>query len=219
MIDVTGHKRVEEALLLFRALLDRSNDSIEVIDPETGRFLDVNETACRAHGYTREEYLSLCVRDVAPTSDPSAWGRNLEQLRRTGSRLHLGLHRRKDGSTFPVEVNITYVRLNRDYIVAVVRDVTERKRAEEELRRGEERLRQAVRVSNLGIFDHDHLTETYYWSPEERAIHGWVAEKPPSLSEFVALLHPDDRERITAAIRRAHDPAGDGVFDVEKRII
>jgi PAS domain S-box-containing protein len=344
IIDITERKRTEEALLLFRALVDRSNDGIEVIDPETGRFLDVNQTACLAHGYTRDEYLTLSVWDVAPTSDPAAWARNLEQLRRLGSRLHVGLHRRRDGSTFPVEVNITYVRLNRDYIVAVVRDVSERRRAEEELQRtanllravadettdavfvkdrngryllmneaaarfvgksaaevvgkddtdlfdpdgarrlmeqdrqvmesgraetteevvtaagvtrafqatkapyrdgagnviglvgisrditerrraeeavrqSEERLRQAVRVSNLGIFDHDHVTETYYWSPEQRAIHGWEAVRAPTLAEFVGMLHPEDRQRIVAAIRRAHDPAGDGNFDVEQRII
>src|SRR5271156_1165716 len=76
--DITERKRAEEALLLFRALSDRSNDGIEVIDPETGRFLDVNETACRAHGYTRDEYLTLSVPDVAPAADPAAWGRNLE---------------------------------------------------------------------------------------------------------------------------------------------
>jgi PAS domain S-box-containing protein len=87
------------------------------------------------------------------------------------------------------------------------------------VRKSEARLRQAVRVSNLGIFDHDHLAQSYYWSPEERAIHGWEAERPPNVSEFVAMLHPEDRERIAAAIRRAHDPAGDGIFDVEQRII
>jgi PAS domain S-box-containing protein len=219
-------KRAEEALLLFRALIDRSNDGIEVIDLETGRFLDVNQTACLSHGYTRDEYLALSVHDIAPGADPAVWAQNVVQLRRHGSRLHVGTHRRKDGSTFPVEVNITYVRLNRDYIVAVVRDVTERrlaekehKRDEEAVRQSEERLRQAVRVSNLGIFDHDHIHETYYWSPEERAIHGWTAERAPSVSEFVGMLHPDDRERIAAAIRRAHDPAGDGKFDVEQRII
>jgi PAS domain S-box-containing protein len=104
-------------------------------------------------------------------------------------------------------------------LVGISRDVTERKRAEEAIRRSEERLRQAVRVSNLGIFDHDHLTETVYWSPQERAIHGWEAETAPTVAEFVGMLHPEDRERITAAIRRAHDPAGDGLFDVEQRII
>src|SRR5262249_50436496 len=104
-------------------------------------------------------------------------------------------------------------------LVGISRDVSERKRAEEAVRRSEERLRQAVRVSHLGIFDHDHLAETYYWSPEERAIHGWEQEAPRTLPQLVAMLHPQDRERIVDAIRRAHDPAGDGTFDVEQRII
>src|SRR5579871_2835796 len=155
MIDVTEHNRTEDALLLFRALIDRSNDGIEVIDPETGRFLDVNETACVTHGYTRDEYLALSVRDVAPTSDPATWAQNLEQLRRFGSRLHVGFHRRKDGSTFPVEVNITYARLNRDYIVAVVRDVTDRRRAEEELQRTANLLRAVADETTDAVFVKD----------------------------------------------------------------
>src|SRR5262249_35169704 len=106
IIDITERKRTEAAMLLFRALIDRSNDGIEVIDPETGRSLDVNETACLAHGYPRDEYLSLSAGDVAPTSDAAAWARNVKELRRRAPRLHVGLHRRKDGSTFPVEVNI-----------------------------------------------------------------------------------------------------------------
>src|SRR5262249_52763504 len=93
--------------------------------------------------------------DVAPTSDPAAWARNLEQLRRLGSRLHVGLHRRKDGSTFPVEVNISYVRLNRDYIVAVVRDVTERRREEGELRGTAEQLRAVADETTDAVFVKD----------------------------------------------------------------
>src|SRR5262249_58757549 len=51
------------------------------------------------------------------------------------------------------------------------------------------------------------------------AIHGWEAESAPTIAEFLNMLHPEDRERIAAAVRRAHDPAGDGTFDVEQRII
>jgi PAS domain S-box-containing protein len=130
--------RVNEALSLFRALVDRVNDAIEVIDPDTGRVLDANETACLSHGYTRPEYLSLRIPDLDPTlSAPGAWAKNVEHLRRCGSLIHQGERRRKDGTLFPVEVNFNCIRLDCEYMVAVVRDVTERRRLEEQLRQAQ----------------------------------------------------------------------------------
>lgn len=133
--DVTEHKRAAESLTLFRALADRSGDGIEVIDPETGRFLDVNEMSCVASGYTRAELLALSVPDVEVESvDRASWPGVSEAIRKTGSRVIEGRHRRKDGSTFPVEVSVKFIHLNRDYFVALVRDITDRRRAEEQLR-------------------------------------------------------------------------------------
>src|SRR5688500_555588 len=83
----------------------------------------------------------------------------------------------------------------------------------------EQRLLQAIRVGNIGIFDHDHEADTIYWSPELRAMHGWDADEPVTLPKIVAQVHPEDAERVVAAVRRAHDPAGDGSFDIEHRII
>ena len=100
-----------------------------------------------------------------------------------------------------------------------VADVTERKRVEASLRESEERLRQAVRVSHIGIFDHDHVAGTIYWSPEQRAIHGWGPEAPITLEAYLKCIYPGDRDRTTAAVKRAHDPAGDGFFDVEHRVV
>jgi PAS domain S-box-containing protein len=97
----------------------------------------------------------------------------------------------------------------------VAEDITERKRAETALHISEERLSQAVRVGDIGIFDHDHITDAYYWSAEHLRIYG--LNEAPTLEEFVGLIHSEDRERIAAAVRRAHDPAGDGLFDVEFR--
>ena len=85
--------------------------------------------------------------------------------------------------------------------------------------RSEERLHQATLVSQLGIFDNDHLAGTVYWSPELRAIHGFDADESTSLAKLVGSIHPDDQEDYVAGVRRAHDPSGDGCLDVETRVV
>jgi len=100
-----------------------------------------------------------------------------------------------------------------------VMDITDRKRTEAALRTSEDRLRQAVRTAQFGIFDHDHITGTIYWSPEQRAIHGWSQDERVTLQVYFERVHPDDREKIAAAVKRAHDPAGNGLFDVEHRLL
>jgi two-component system, sensor histidine kinase PdtaS len=103
--------------------------------------------------------------------------------------------------------------------VHTAKDITERKLMEQLLRESEERLRQAVRLSHIGIFDHRHGADTIYWSPEQRKTYGWGAEETVNLPAFFECIYPEDRERVAEAVRRAHDPAGNGLFDVEHRII
>lgn len=126
MHDVTERKGAEKSLQLFRALIDHSSDAIEVLDPQTGRFLDVNHKGCAELGYSHEEFLSLKVWDIDPTVTETTFHEGMENLRKSGSLIWKSVHRRKDGSMFPVEVNLKYVRLDRDYVVSVVRDITER---------------------------------------------------------------------------------------------
>jgi PAS domain S-box-containing protein len=135
--DITERKRAAESVTLFRALIDHANDAIEVVDPKTGRFLDVNDKASVIHGYSREEYLGLTIAQIDP--DFAALGEkalqaHMDALQKFGSLVFESKHRRKDGSTFPVEINASYVRLERDYIIAVVRDITERKGMEKNIR-------------------------------------------------------------------------------------
>jgi PAS domain S-box-containing protein len=106
---------------------------------------------------------------------------------------------------------------------AIVRDITTRKLAEERLTRSEERLNQAIRVADIGFFDHDHLKGERYWSPELRRIAGIAADQPlpahPSTdgSNSVLWIHPEDRPLIVEAVKRAHAPQSDGFYDVEYR--
>jgi two-component system cell cycle sensor histidine kinase/response regulator CckA len=128
--DITQRKQAEEELRLFRALVDRSNDMIQVIDPTTGRYMDVNDRCCRELGYSRHELLSMRVHDVDPTIDTETFCENTAVLRQTGSLRREGTNRRKDGTTFPTDISASYVKLDRDYVLSVVRDVSERKRLE-----------------------------------------------------------------------------------------
>lgn len=115
---------------------------------------------------------------------------------------------------------VAYVFLYRAvFVETVARPLTELRRGQDELRVSQERLQQATRVAGIGIFDHDHLADTIHWSPEQRAHYGFMPDEPVTLAAFLACVHPDDLPRIAAAVERAHDPLGDGLFDVDHRII
>ena len=131
---VRESERTIRELKLFRALVDRSNDSIQVVDPKTLRFLDANEKACAQLGYSREELLSLGVFDIDPVITEASTAKVTEELKSAGFVTMQSLHRRKDGTTFPVDLSLTRVQLEREYTVVVARDLTERKQAEERLR-------------------------------------------------------------------------------------
>jgi PAS domain S-box-containing protein len=213
--DITERKRAEEALVLFRALIDRTADVIEVVDPATGRFLDVNEAACLAHGYTREEYLSLRVCDVDPLVAARSWEEVLEGQRRSGFQPFESLHRRKDGSVFPVEVNVTHIRLDREYMVAVVRDITERKRMGDALRNSEEMLRRAQALAQVGSWTYCAEGGVFVGSDEANRLCGW-GPGPHRLDELVSLLPPEDAPAFAAQWRAALAGAP---FETEHRLI
>jgi PAS domain S-box-containing protein len=104
-------------------------------------------------------------------------------------------------------------------ILGLLFDATERKEAEHALRKSEERLRQGIRVVGLGLFEHDHLTEAIFFSPENRAIWGWNETEPITMAGIVERVHPADVENYLRLVKRAHDPAGEGLFAIEHRVV
>ena len=123
-----------QSLTLFRTLLDQSNDAIEVTDFDTMRFLDVNERTCLELGYSRDELLSMTVFEVYKDIDDTTRVSIDRQLRESGFTIVERVNRRKDGSTYPVEVTLRRVRFDREYVVSVSRNVSERKLADDRLR-------------------------------------------------------------------------------------
>ena len=140
---------VSRRLTSFRGLIDGSYDHAFVIDPTWGRLMDVNRTACERLGYSREELLERTIGQIdGALLGDVAWSRWRDELRRTGNRVAEGVHTCKSGLTFSVETSFRWVSEgSQDYIIAMSRDITERKHAErkqaeliEQLRRTNEKV-------------------------------------------------------------------------------
>src|SRR5580765_5194636 len=135
--DVTDEMRRDLELRQFRAAVDASAVLVTLIDPARMRYVDIDDAACRALGYGREELLTMGPGDVfsAPGAD---LGQSYERLLEGDSAAASveGIYRRKDGSTFPVEaVRRVVPSATGDIIVAIARDITLRKLAEEGAKR------------------------------------------------------------------------------------
>jgi PAS domain S-box-containing protein len=213
-LDITERKHAEESLKLFRNLIDQSTDAIEVIDPVTLRFIDCNQSAHQSLGYTREEFLELSIFDIDPMVLPSTIKRHDEEMKVAGFVMLESLHRRKDGTTFPVEVIVKSVTLEKVYRLAVVRDVTRRKLAEKALRESEERYRELFENAKDAIYVHD--LSGRYTSMNEAAekLSGYKREEiiGKHFSNFVA---PRDLKHVRRNLCKKLDAEGETTYEVD----
>lgn len=131
----------------FRSLIDHAPDGIFVVDPKTSAIVDVNETASRQLGYDREELISKTVLDVDPEFTMEAWEKLVESAREEGTASLESVNMHKDGSKRTVEIELSHVPLDTEYLVSTVRDVTDRK--QHELRIEDERKRALERYERI----------------------------------------------------------------------
>ena len=208
--------RSEKSLRLFRALIDQSIDAVTVMDPETGRFLDVNETTCQRLGYSREEMLSMSLPDIEATAVTSAnLQEHLEEVRSAGFKVLEGRHRRKNGSSFPVEVSVQFIHLDQGYLVAVVRDITERKRADDVLRASENRYRSLITATAQIVWTVEPNGQVSGALPEWQKFTGQSIEEVQG-NGWAAAVHSEDAEH--AVKTWSASVQSKGTFETEFRL-
>ncbi|MGZ3449412.1 MAG: PAS domain S-box protein [Polyangiales bacterium] len=158
----------------FRALVDLAMDLVLVADAESGRFLDGNEAACAALGYTRAELLQLHVDDVTSAPRGIPWLERRAQVDGAGGSLRYpSTLRRADGARFPVDVAARRVRLGgRDYVIALIRDTTEREQMVAALRASEERFRLLINEIHVGVMVQGPRAEVLLSNPQARELLG-----------------------------------------------
>jgi PAS domain S-box-containing protein len=193
-----AEEALRESEKKYRNLFETTNDSVFVVDGETLEILDVNAAACRLYGYSREEFLRMRTVDISAEPAKSA-----DAVRDRITAVSLRFHRKKDGTVFPVEITGGYfTQGNRSYHTAIIRDITERKRAEEALSNSEKRYRALVERSFDSV---TLLSADAEESIPESAIHygeGTILvadDEPRLLKSLTQILETLGYEVLTAA--------------------
>jgi PAS domain S-box-containing protein len=151
VLDITDRKLTEEALRLTQFSVDRVAE-MAIWVAQDASITYVNEAACKVFGYTREEFLTKKTFDTNPFFNENNWGDHWKDIMERGAFTFEAILRKKDGSLFPAEISVNYlVYEGREYNCSYVRDITERKRAEEEMRAREAKLDSILRAAPVGI--------------------------------------------------------------------
>jgi PAS domain S-box-containing protein len=140
-----------EALQFTQFAVDHCSDAAFWIDTGT-RVIYVNEAACRSLSYSREELLNMRIADFDPKFASGLNQQQWDELKKNGSMTIESLHRRKDGTLFPVEIVFNYLKFEgKEYNCSFARDISERKKAETLLHQGEEIIKSISRAAPLAI--------------------------------------------------------------------
>ncbi len=133
-VEITARIITEEKLRLTQFAVDNASDEVYQADKE-GRIIYANQQACRNLGYAQDELIGLSIQDINPDISEERWGEFWKNLPNKKVMFSETIHRRKDGSLYPVEVSANYTKYSgKDYSIAFIRDITIRKEAEEELK-------------------------------------------------------------------------------------
>jgi len=164
--DIDDRKQAEEALRPYQFSMEHAPEGVFFMTRDAG-FSYVNEQACRSLGYTRDELICLKLWDIDPIYPKEAWEATWTQPQKEQlDTIHVETsHRRKDGVVFPVEVSAKHLWLgDREFHVAFVRDITERRRAEEALRESSQFNQQVISNAREGIIVYDREIRYRVWN-------------------------------------------------------
>lgn len=197
----------------YRFLLEEASDAILIADANW-RWITVNPQACSLLGYSEEELLALSVIDIIAPEDLAAQPLRLEALENHQRVRSERLLLRKDGRRVPTEISSRILPDGR--FQAILRDITERKEAEEALLRGQEWLELAHAAGGIGAWDWDLQADRAIWSDSYYQILGLEPMPEANYAVWRERLHPDD---LQLSERRFQALRGGGRFTSDYRII
>jgi PAS domain S-box-containing protein len=181
----------------FRLVFERSNDAMIV--HQLGKILNVNQKACEITGYSREQLLSMSVLDLFPEDFQSEMRSRIKRNVQAGATFFEAKWKRADGKIIDVEVSTNNFDPEKGTRAGIVRDITERKRTEKELRESEEKFRLLAENPVIGVFIHQD-EKLLYVNERLADMHGYrpveIIGKP-----FHILISPESKEVVLSEVR------------------
>jgi PAS domain S-box-containing protein len=223
VLEITARVRAEaaqrESEQRLRALSDADVVGVIVADHDA-RLIDANDCFLNMLGLTRDDLTrGLTWMDLTPpewTARDEAARRDLTANGRVQPYEKQFLHR--DGSKVWVLIGAAIIGKPPGKGIGFVLDITERKRADEQLRASEARLRLATQVASLGVHEYDAARDASLWSRELYDLLGVPSDASINMTLIQRLIHPDDLERVAQAMSASLDPRGSGEFIEEFRV-
>jgi PAS domain S-box-containing protein len=198
--ELSERKQIEDELLQFRKVMDDISDAMFMIDPQTSHYIGFNRSAYECLGYSRDELSRLGVIHIAQNiSSVEAWRGWVESIREKAGAVFESSYRRKDGTIFPVEVSARLLNYaGKTIMLELVRDITERKRAEEALQESDARLKRILETAIDAFISIDSQEVILEWNPQAALMFGWsrdeaVGRKVSDL--IIPEIHRDDHQR------------------------
>ena len=221
--ELAARQRAEESERRFRALAESANDAIVSADNE-GRIIEWNRAARAMFGYEADEVTGCSLTMLIPERYRAAHVAGMARFQATGEARVLGrpveLHGlKRDGTEFPIELSLsTWKTEGRAFFSGIIRDITARKRVEDELKLMSNRLLLATRAASIGVWDFDPANNRLVWDDQMFRIFGVKPEDFSGTYEgWAATVHPDDLARESEKVMRAL--RGEEDFDSEFRVI
>ncbi len=204
--DITKQKHMEavirESEERYRSLFDLESDAILLIDNETGQILEVNKAASSLYGYSKEELLTKNHRDMSAEPEQTR-----EATMKELTVVPLRYHRKKDGTVFPVEITAAHlIWKGRKSHLAAIRDITERKKVEDALRKSEEDYRNIYDNAMVGVYQSTPEGRYIRVNPALASIHGFSS--PDEMVRTVTnigeqlYVNPEDRKRYMKLLEK-----------------
>ncbi len=197
--DITQRKKAEQDMQeseeKYRLLFYQNPQPMWIFDIETLAFLEVNEAAIRNYGYSREEFLSMKITQIRPSTELKKLKQHLSDIRTADGipSEDIWKHKKKNGEVIFVEIKSnTIVYNNRKASLVLATDITEKIRAQERLVNSNQRFELAAKATSDAIWEWDTVNDTMYMGETYREIFGWDIKAERKFKDWTDYIHPDD---------------------------